>query len=132
MAAMVALESIPPDLRAVARVLANRTCSRCAGRHAHSVAQHGLAVSNRAHVLARGGGSSAARTEKVALQALLVGAPEEAGALATCGEIAVEVLCAEAEGPDPRDGVFGMMPPAVEDAFAYRLARLMRVTGAFN
>ena len=132
MAAMVALESIPPDLRALARALAHRPCSRCAGRHAHSVAQHGLAVSNRAYALARGGVSSGARADKVALQALLVGAPEEAGALATCDEIAVEVLCAEAEGPDPRDGVFRMEPPAVEDLFAHRLARLMRVTGAFN
>jgi hypothetical protein len=67
----------------------------------------------------------------VALRALLVGAPD-AGALATSGEVPVEVLQAETEGPKARDSEMTLDREVVAENFAVRLAHLLRVTGAVN
>jgi hypothetical protein len=68
----------------------------------------------------------------VALRALLVGAPDLAGALATSGEVPVEVLQAETEGPKARDFEMTLDREVVAENFAVRLAHLLRVTGAVN
>jgi hypothetical protein len=87
---------------------------------------------HRAALLALEAHRNEAYANQVALRALLVGAPDLTGALATAGEVQVEVLQAETEGPDRLDSVMHMDPAGVEGLFAYRLARLLRVTGAWN